>query len=94
MTAIAKTKPKEERIDLRVRAAAKALLQRAAAACQKSVGEFVLESAQTAAAEVLADRHEFLFDKNQWAAFLAALDGPFKKKPRLEKLLKTPSVFE
>ena len=35
MTAIAKTKPKEARIDLRVSAAAKALLQRAAAARQK-----------------------------------------------------------
>ena len=94
MTAVAKTKPKDERIYLRVSAAAKALLQRAAAACQKSVSEFVMESAQTAAAEALTDHHEFLFDKNQWAAFLAALDGPFKKKLRLEKLLKTPSVFE
>ena len=90
MTAVAKTKPKEERIDLRVSAAAKGLLQHAATAYQKSVREFVLESAQTAAAEALADRHEFLLDKKQWAAF----DGPFKKKPRLEKLLKTPSVFE
>jgi uncharacterized protein (DUF1778 family) len=94
MTAIAKTKPKEERIDLRVSAAAKALLQRAAVARQKSVSEFVLDSAQTAAVEALADRREFLLDKKQWAAFLDVLDAPPKKKPRLEKLLKTPSVFE
>ena len=94
MTAIAKTKPKERRIDLRVSVATKALLQRAAAARQKSVSEFVLDSAQTAAAEALADRHEFLLDKKQWAAFLAALNAPPKKKPRLEKLLKTPSAFE
>ena len=94
MIAIAKTKPKEERIDLRVSAAAKALLQRAAAARQKSVSEFVLDSAQTAAVEALADRREFLLDKKQWAAFLEALDAKPKKKPRLEKLLKTRSAFE
>lgn len=94
MTAVAKTKPKEERIDLRVSTAAKALLQRAAVARQKSVSQFVLDSAQTAAVEALADRHEFLLDKKQWAAFLDALDAPPNKKPRLEKLLKTPSVFE
>lgn len=94
MTAIAKTKPKEERIDLRVSATAKALLQRAAAARQKSVSEFVLDSAQTAAVEALTDRREFLLDKKQWAAFLEALDAKPKKKPRLEKLLKTRSVFE
>ncbi|OGA00740.1 MAG: hypothetical protein A3H35_09355 [Betaproteobacteria bacterium RIFCSPLOWO2_02_FULL_62_17] len=94
MTAIAKSKPKAERIDLRVSITAKALLQRAAAARQKSVSEFVLDSAQTAAFEALADRREFRLDKKQWAAFLEALDSPPKKKPRLEKLLKTPSVFE
>ena len=94
MTAIAKTKPKEERIDLRVSATANALLQRAAAARQKSVSEFILDSAQTAAVEALADRREFLLDKKQWAAFLEALDAKPKKKPRLEKLLKTRSAFE
>ena len=94
MAAIAKTKPKEQRIDSRVSANAKALLQHAAAARQKSVSEFVLDSAQTAAAEALADRREFLLDKKQWSAFLEALDAPPKKKPRLEKLLKSPSVFE
>ena len=79
MVAVAKTKPKEQRIDLRVSATAKALLQRAAAARQRSVSEFVLDSAQTAAVEALADRREFLLDKKQWAAFLEALDAKPKK---------------
>jgi uncharacterized protein (DUF1778 family) len=94
MTTVAKAKPKAERIDLRVSSTAKALLQRAAAARHKSVTEFVLDSAQTAAVETLADRREFMLDKKQWNAFLAALDAPAKKKPRMEKLLKTRSVFE
>jgi uncharacterized protein (DUF1778 family) len=94
MSVVVRRKPKAERIDLRVSAAAKALLQRAAAARQKSVSEFVLDSAQMAAVETLADRREFLLDKKRWSAFLEVLDAPPEKKPRLEKLLKTPSVFE
>lgn len=94
MTVTAKGKLKEDRIDLRVSATAKALLQRAASAQQKSVSEFILDSAQTAAVAALADRREFLLDKKRWNAFLKALDTPPKKKPRLEKLLKTASVFE
>jgi uncharacterized protein (DUF1778 family) len=94
MSTVAKRKPKAERIDLRVSAPAKILLKRAAAARQKTVSEFVLESAQTAAVETLADRREFLLDKKRWEAFLEALDSPSRKKQRLEKLLKSPSVFE
>ena len=94
MSTVVRRKPKAERIDLRVSAPAKILLQRAAAAHQKTVSEFVLESAQTAAVETLSDRREFLLDKKRWAAFLAALDSPPRRKPRLEKLLKNPSVFE
>ncbi len=94
MTAIARSKPKAERIDLRVSASHKALLQRAAAARRVSVSEFVLDSAQTAALETLADRREFHLDKKRWTAFLEALDAPPGKKPRLERRLKTPGVFD
>lgn len=94
MSTIAKRKAKAERIDLRVSAAAKVLLQRAAATRQKSVSEFVLDSAQAAAVETLADRREFLLDTKRWNAFLEALDAAPRKKPRMEKLLKSPSVFE
>jgi uncharacterized protein (DUF1778 family) len=87
-------KLKDERIDLRVSRSAKTLLQRAAAARQKSVTEFVLESGLAAAAEALADRRHFAVDSAQWNAFVAMLDGPRTSKPRLRKLLKSPSVLE
>jgi uncharacterized protein (DUF1778 family) len=94
MAAQPKRVAKEERIEVRLTRTAKALLQRAAAVRQKTVTEFMLDSGLSAAAETLADRREFLLDEKQWRAFLAALDAPPKPRPRLEQLLKTPSVFE
>ena len=85
---------KDERIDLHLSGPAKAMLQRAAAVRHKTVSEFVLDSAQAAAAETLADRREFLLDEGQWQAFLAALDAPEKPKPGLDELLGAKSVFE
>lgn len=94
MTANAKRATKEERIDLRLSAKAKALLQRAAAVRHKTVTEFVLDSGLSAAAEALADRREFLLDERQWRAFLSALDAPSKLKPRLKSLLKNRGVLD
>jgi len=72
----------------------KRLLQEAAQTANKSVSEFLLESALTAAAEALADRRLFVLDKDQWNAFVAALDTPPQPRPRLERLLREPGVFD
>jgi len=72
----------------------KRLLQEAAQTANKSVSEFLLESALTAAAEALADRRLFVLDKDQWNAFVAALDAPPQPRPRLERLLREPGVFD
>lgn len=86
---------KDERIELRVTRPAKVLLQQAAASRNKTVSEFVVDSGLSAAAETLADRQYFPLPAEKWDAFLAALDAPtVKAKPRLQKLLKTPSVLE
>ncbi|MDO8378882.1 DUF1778 domain-containing protein [Phenylobacterium sp.] len=83
-----------EKLDLRLTAAAKRVLQTAASASSRSVSEFVLESALARAAETLPDRQHFGLDAEQWAAFQAALDAPARPLPRLIELLETPSVFE
>ena len=85
---------KSERIDVRASAAAKDVLQRAAAAAHKNVSEFLLEAGLTAAAETLADRRVFVLDDAKWRAFQAALDRPVRIKPRLAKLLSDRSVPE
>jgi Uncharacterized protein conserved in bacteria len=87
-------KRREDRLEIRLPAAAKKVLQRAAVAQRKSISAFILDSGLTAAAEALADRREFKLNAQQYDAFVAALDAPSKSKPRLAKLLKTPSALE
>jgi uncharacterized protein (DUF1778 family) len=89
------TKPtRTQKLDLRLTPAAKLLLRDAASAAQRSISEFVLESALARAEETLADRRRFGLDAERWAAFMAALDAPPRALPELQKLLAEPSVFE
>jgi uncharacterized protein (DUF1778 family) len=78
---------KSERVDLRMTPTAKRTLQRAAAAANKSVSEFLLDSSLNAAFDVLADRRVFLLDDSQWTAFMVALDAPPRDNPRLRRLM-------
>ena len=85
---------RSEKLDLRLTPAAKQMLQRAAAAAQRSVSEFVLESALARADEALSERQRFGLDETQWQAFLTALDAPTRRHPRLERLLQEPGLFD
>ena len=85
---------RSEKLDLRLTADSKRALQAAAAALQRSVSEFVLESALARAAETLPDRQRFDINAEAWSAFQQALDAPTAPKPRLAKLLNESSAFE
>lgn len=85
---------RSEKLDLRLTPSAKRTLQNAAQAAQRSVSEFVLESALTRADETLPDRGRFGLSAQQWSEFQAALDAPPQPSPRLARLLQEPSVFE
>ena len=65
------TASRTEKLDLRLTADSKRLLQTAAQASSCSVSEFVLESALARAAETLPDRQHFGLDAERWAAFLS-----------------------
>ena len=79
---------------MRLSPRAKSMLRRAASVERKTVSAFILDKGLAAAAETLADRREFPLSAKQDDAVIAALDTPPKSRPRLEKLLKTPSVLE
>ena len=85
---------RSEKLDLRLSAEAKRTLNAAAAASQRSVSEFVLESALARAAESLPDRQRFDLDAKRWEAFQIALDAPPRALPRLKRLLTKPSIVE
>jgi uncharacterized protein (DUF1778 family) len=88
------TVTRTEKLDLRLTPSAKRVLQSAATAAQRSVSEFVLESALARAEETLPDRQRFGLNADRWSAFQAALDSRARPNPRLKKLLQKPSVFE
>jgi len=89
-----KTTKRSDRIDLRIDPKAKEALQAAALLKHKTVSEFILENALSAANEVLADRRHFVLNAEQWEAFQAALDAPPRALPRLERLMKEPGFFD
>jgi uncharacterized protein (DUF1778 family) len=85
---------RSEKLDLRLTRDAKRALQAAAAAANRSVSEFVLESALACADEALADRRSFSLNSTQWKSFIAALDAPPRPLPDLKRLLKEPGFFD
>ena len=85
---------KTERIDVRVSSTAKNTLQMAAIQVNKTVSQFLLDAAMTAAAETLEDRRSFVLDRKRWDAFLKILDRPPRIKRKLARLLAERSVLE
>jgi uncharacterized protein (DUF1778 family) len=85
---------RSEKLDMRLTLEAKTALRTAAAVANRSVSEFVLESALARADEALADRRSFGLNADQWKKFMAALDAPPRPLPRLERLLQEPGFFD
>jgi uncharacterized protein (DUF1778 family) len=85
---------RSERFDLRMTASAKQVLQHAAAASNKTLTEFLLDSGLHAAYDTLADRRAFVLGDARWAAFMAALDAPLTDNPRLRALLARKPAWE
>ena len=52
-------KRREDRLEVRLTPKAKSMLKRAASVERKTVSAFILDKGLAAAAETLADRHEF-----------------------------------
>jgi uncharacterized protein (DUF1778 family) len=87
-------KERSERVYLRMTPTAKRTLQRAAAATNKTLTQFLLDTGLNAALDALADRRIFQLDEKRWSAFLAALAAPPKNNPRLRKLLARKATWE
>ena len=85
---------KEHRIHLRASEREVSTISRAAASAGVSVSTFILESASERAERMLADQTHFVLSAKDWQAFTEALDQPARHLPRLEKLLREPSVLE
>jgi uncharacterized protein (DUF1778 family) len=91
---MAPTITRSEKLDLRLTPDAKRTLQTAAAATNRSVSDFVLESALERAAEALPNRTRFRLGPDEWAEFQALLDAEPRSNPRLANLLRRPGFFD
>jgi uncharacterized protein (DUF1778 family) len=85
---------KSERLDLRVSPDQKHLFEDAAAVTDRTLTDFVVQSASVAAHDVLADRTRFVLSPVAWKAFSAALDREPRYLPRLATFLAEPSVVD
>lgn len=77
-----------ETINIRVPAAKKSLIDRAAEELHESRSSFMLEASLSRAESVLADRTRFVLTNEQMRRFDAALEKPLPNAKALAKLLK------
>jgi uncharacterized protein (DUF1778 family) len=85
---------KEDRLELRLEAADRRLLDDAAAASAMSTSAFVLSHATMAARAVLADRTLFVLPAEHWDAFVELLDRDERPMPGLAAFLARPSILD
>jgi uncharacterized protein (DUF1778 family) len=81
------TGPANETINIRVPAARKSLIDRAAEAVNETRSSFMLEASIERAHAVLADRTRFTLSEKQMARFLGALEAPLPHPSALMRLL-------
>jgi len=80
--------PRGARLDARVSAAQKSLLQQAAALSGRTRSEFVVASVQDAARRVIAEQEFICLSREEQSAFVQALLNPPAPNARLERAAK------
>ncbi len=95
---VSEQQKKDQRLGFRVAPREKQLIEEAAEASHKDVSAFVLETMLAESERILTDRRVFSLDEDRWNAFMEILDRPvddsMADKPRLARLLNTPSILE
>lgn len=84
---------KEQRLQIRIGPADKALLERAAAASHLNVSAFVVQAAASRAEEILAERSSIRLSSEAAVAFSEALERPGQVNDRLARALRRKRKF-
>jgi uncharacterized protein (DUF1778 family) len=90
----ASTRRKDQVIQIRASAQAKAILNRAAALRGQKLSEFMLESARRQAEDTLLDQRTFFLDDAAHTRFLALLDAPPKVSAKARARLKRKAPWQ
>ncbi|HDS1130721.1 TPA: DUF1778 domain-containing protein [Stenotrophomonas maltophilia] len=83
---MATTASRSARLGLRTTPQQETVLRRAAQVANKSLTDFILDSAYQAAEQTLIDQRLFLLDGEQAEAFIQLLDRPAQDNPGLKDL--------
>lgn len=86
--------PRSARLGLRTTPAQEAVLRRAAEVAQKSLTEFILDSACLAAEQTLLDQRLFMASGVQYQALLDLLDQPEQHNEGLRELFSRPAPWD
>ena len=81
------------RLNFRATSEEDARIRLAASLVEKNISEFIIESTQSAADRILADRNSFQVNSKLWVQFNEALDRPAIFKPRLGELIAASETF-
>jgi uncharacterized protein (DUF1778 family) len=87
MKASTSTKLRRETLNLRIPAAERNLIDRAADTTGKTRTDFILEAARRAAEETLLDRAILSVGSEAYAEFLRRLDAPAQPNERLRRTM-------
>ena len=82
------TPARRETLNLRISAAERRLIDRAALSSGKTTTDFILGAARRAAEEALLDRTVLSINSSAYAQFLARLDAPPKPNTRLRRTMR------
>jgi len=94
MTATVPALAKRETLNIRIKAAERGLIDRAARLTGKTRTDFILEASRRAAEEALIDRTLFAVGSQAHAEFLARLDAPPAPNARLVRALSTGAPWD
>lgn len=84
----------EANIHIRATTQLKQLIDTAANSVGKTLSEFMLDSAQKDAINVLLDKRLFVLDPEKYDAFVHALDNPRPPSDRLKALMKRRPAWQ
>jgi uncharacterized protein (DUF1778 family) len=88
------TANRDVKINIRVQAAERAVIWRAADVLNASVSNFMVEASVQRAEAVLADRTRFRLSDDKMKAFMDALDAPLPNPAALKALLNHKAPWE
>ena len=94
MTTASTTKPRRDTLNLRIPAAERNLIDRAAESAGKTRTDFILEAARRAAEEAILDRALMVVSPEAYTEFLKRLDRPAQANERLRRTMRAKAPWQ